>query len=157
MSNLYELNQSIASFELEIDEETGEILNTDELDALVMERDTKMENIALWIKNLKADAKAYKEEKDSFATKERIAKNKADRLTAYLQDALAGEKFQTSKVTISYRKSQSVEITDLSVIPQGFLKEQAPVPDKAAIKEMLKSGTMVAGATLVEKQNMTIK
>ena len=78
MANLYELERALAEFELEIDEETGEILNADELDALQMERDIKIENIALWIKNLKADAEAYKKEKESFYQKERAAKNKAE-------------------------------------------------------------------------------
>ena len=157
MSNLYELNKAIADFDLEIDEETGEILNMDGLDALQLERDTKIENIALWIKNLTADAKAYKEEKAVFAEKERRAKNKIESLKRYLQDNLDGQKFNTSKVSISYRKSQSVEITDLSILPRMALKEQDPVPDKVVLKDLLKAGTLVAGARLVDKQNMIIK
>ena len=157
MSNLYELNKAIADFDLEIDEETGEILNLDGLDALQLERDTKIENIALWIKNLTADAKAYKEEKAVFAEKERRAKNKIESLKRYLQDNLDGQKFNTSKVSISYRKSQSVEITDMSILPRMALKEQDPVPDTVVLKDLLRAGTLVAGARLVDKQNMIIK
>ena len=157
MSNLYELNRAIADFDLEIDEETGEILNLDGLDALQLERDTKIENIALWIKNLTADAKAYKEEKAVFAEKERRAKNKIESLKRYLQDNLDGQKFNTSKVSISYRKSQSVEITDMSILPRMALKDQDPVPDKVVLKDLLRAGTLVAGARLVDKQNMIIK
>lgn len=157
MANLYELNKAIADFELEIDEETGEVLNADELDELQLDRDTKIENIGLWIKNLKADAEAYKAEKKVFEEKERVAKNKAERLKRYLQDALQGEKFRTSRLDISYRKSKAVEITDASILPKMFLKEQEPKVDKLKLKEILDQGTLVTGAHLEEKQNILIK
>ena len=157
MANLYELNRQIAEFELVIDEETGEITNAEELDQIQMERDEKIENIALWIKNLKADAEAFKNEKQVFAEKERIAKNKAECLTAYIHDALHGEKFETTRVRISYRKSQAVEITDPDKLPAAMLRLKEPEPDKAKIKDLLKAGTIVAGAELVERQSIQIK
>ena len=46
--NLYELNKAIADFDLEIDEETGEVLNADELDQITLARDEKIENIAFF-------------------------------------------------------------------------------------------------------------
>ena len=76
MANLYELERALQEFELEIDEETGEILNMEDMDALQMERDIKVENIALWIKNLLSDAEAYKREKESFYAKERPPRTK---------------------------------------------------------------------------------
>lgn len=157
MANLYELNRQIADFELVIDEETGEITNAEELDQIQMERDEKIENIALWIKNLKADAEAFKAEKQAFADKERVAKNKAERLTAYIQDALQGEKFETTRVRITYRKSQAVEITRPDLLPVALLRVKEPEPDKAAIKDLLKAGALVAGAELVERQSIQIK
>ena len=38
MATLYELVKEIENFDLQIDEETGELLNIDELDALQLER-----------------------------------------------------------------------------------------------------------------------
>ena len=52
--NLFDVNSDIENFEFKCDEETGEILNLDELDNLKMQKDEKIENIALYIKNLKA-------------------------------------------------------------------------------------------------------
>ena len=157
MANLYELEKAIADFELEIDEDTGEILNLEELDQLQLERDTKIENIALWIKNLTSDAEAYKKEKESFYQKERAAKNKAENLKRYLQDFHAGEKYKSDRVTISYRKSQSVTITDPGQLPAAFLRHKDPEPDKAKIKELLREGVLVAGAELTDKVSMQIK
>lgn len=156
MANLYELNKQIADFEFQIDEETGEILNADELDTIQMERDEKVENIALWIKNLSADADAYKKERDAFAEKERLAKAKMERLKAYLADTLNGDKFQTNRVTISYRKSDTVDIVDQSLLPLMYFRQE-PKVDKAGIKKALKAGREVSGARLIEKQNLQIK
>ena len=157
MATLYELTEQLANFELIIDEETGEILNAEELDALELERDTKIENIALWIKNLNADAEAYKKEKDSFYSKEKAAKNKADRLKAYLESMLMGEKFKSTKVTISYRKSESLQIEPGADIADIYLKPQEPQVDKIALKEAIKGGAYMDGVTLVVKNNMQIK
>ena len=45
--NLFEIENEIMNC---WDQETGEILDSDRLDQLEMERDTKIENIALYIK-----------------------------------------------------------------------------------------------------------
>ena len=83
MATLYELADALRGFDLDIDEDTGEITNLDDLDAIEMEFRDKVENVALMIKNFLSDAEAYKREKESFAKKEQIAKNKAERLKAY--------------------------------------------------------------------------
>lgn len=158
MATLYELDTAIANFEFEIDEETGEILNAEELDALEMEREQKIENVALWYKNLKADAEAYKREKDAFAEKERVAKNKMESLKAYLNYALHGETFkaESGRVNITYRKSKSVEVAH-EFNDQRFLVPQEPKVDKTELKKALESGEVINGAMIVEKQNIQIK
>ena len=73
--NLFEIDEAIEkAFALAVDPETGEV---DEermvlLEALHMERDKKIENIACLIKNLKADAAALKAEKDAFAKRQNL-------------------------------------------------------------------------------------
>lgn len=156
---LYELNALIDGFELEVDEETGEILNAEELDALEMERDEKIENIALWIKNLSAEVDAYKKEKESFQKKQKTAEAKIERLRNYLDFALAGSKFKTDRVQISYRKSESVILSNnfIDDCDLRFLIPQEPKVDKLAVKKALKDGEKIAGAMLQEKQNIQIK
>lgn len=156
MANLYELAKAIRDFDLEIDEETGEILNAAELDALELERSEKIENIALWIKNLRADAEAYKREKESFAQKQKVAENKAERLREYLTSALDGEKYKSDRVTISYRKSAAVSVVDAGQIPVELWRLRSE-PDKAKIREKLKAGEDVPGAVLEETTSLQIK
>lgn len=157
MATLYELNQKIERFEFQIDEETGEILNADELDQIELERDEKLENIGLWIKNLTSDADAYKREKENFAEKERVAKNKVESLKKYLNFVLNGDTFKSDRVNISYRKSSAIHIIDEYIIPKKYFVKQEPKLDKAAIRDAIKSGKKVKGAEIVEKQNIQIK
>lgn len=157
MATLYELSSELANFELEIDEETGEVLNADQLEGIEMERNAKIENICLWIKNLKSDAAAYKAEKDSFEKKRKTAENKAEALKKYVQFVLAGEKFKTGKVSVSYRKSESVECADVLKVPDDYLRYKDPELDKTKAKEALKAGIEIEGCKLVEKQNMQIR
>ena len=157
MATLYELVKEIENFDLDIDEETGEILNMDELDALQLEKDAKVENICLWIKNLKSDAEAYRSEKKAFEQKIRAAENKAARLTAYVDYILAGDKFKSSKVSVSYRKSEQIECADLLDVDVDYLRYKEPELDKKKIKDAIKAGIEVKGCQLVERQNIQIK
>lgn len=155
---IYEIDQSIASL---VDPETGEISDFDAFAGLQMEREAKVESMALWVKNLNAEADAIKAEKDNLADREKSLRNKIERLRNYLSEILQGEKFSSPKVAISYRKSTAVEIADeaefISRGPKEYLIPQPPKIDKKAISEILKAGKEIPGASLVERNNIQIK
>ena len=154
---LYELDKAIADFELEVNED-GEVLNIDELDELQMARQDKIEGISLWVKNLEAEKEAVKHEKDNFADREKRLGKKIDSLKGYLTYALDGQKFSTPKVAVSFRKSESVHITDEYLIPDEYkLFTVVKKPDKKVLKDALKKGKDIMGCELVEKQNISIK
>lgn len=154
---LYELDKAIADFELEVNED-GEVLNIDELDELQLAREQKIEGISLWVKNLEAEKEAVKHEKDNFADREKRLGKKIDSLKGYLTYALQGEKFSTPKVAVSFRKSESVHITDEYLIPDEYkLFTVVKKPDKKIIKDALKNGKEIMGCELLEKQNISIK
>ena len=155
MANLYEINEAIINT---IDLETGEITDFDKFEALQMERNEKLENIALWVKNLLSEAEALKAEEKAFADRRKATENKAESLKRYLDSALKGQKFNTTKVAISYRKSTAVEV-DESKLPAKWLRvvPETHVVDKVEITKALKSGEKIAGAELVERSNIQIK
>lgn len=154
MATLYEINHGIMDC---VDMETGEIIDAEKLASLQINRKDKIENIALYIKNLRADAAAYKAEKDEFAYRQKVAENKAESLTEYLASILSGEKVKADRFSILYRKSQSVAITDSDSVPDDYKIKQEPKIDKVAIKKAIKDGAEIAGAKLVDKQNIVIK
>lgn len=154
MASLYEIEEQILNC---VDLETGEIIDEEALASLRMERNNKVEGIALWIKNLLAEAKMIKEEKDNLAYRQKVCENKAESLKEFLSKFLAGEKFKTSKVSISYRKSEKVDVLDIGKLDDDYLKFKDPEPDKTKIKKALKDGICLEGAQLVESQNIQIK
>ena len=156
---IYEINEEILNC---IDLETGEIIDIDRLNDLQLERDAKIENVACWIKELKAEAEAIKVEKLALAERQRVAENKAESLKKWLAYALDGQKFKTSKCSISYRKSEVVEVTDEGL--SNLMKEhdelltyKAPEPNKKAIKDAIKDGLNVDGVQLVQNTSTIIK
>ena len=156
---IYEINEQILNC---IDPETGEIIDIDKLNELELERDAKIENVACWIKELKAEAEAIKAEKLALAERQKVAENKAESLKKWLAYALNGEKFKTAKCSVSFRKSEVVEITDEGL--NNLMKEhdelltyKAPEPNKTAIKQALKDGLSVQGVRLGCNTSVIIK
>ena len=67
-----------------------------------------------------------------------------------------------SKVSVSFRKTESVEVTpdgleNLKAMRDDLLKYKEPEPDKTAIKQALKSGLSVRGVRLVQNTSTIIK
>lgn len=164
--NLFEINQQIAdAIEVMYNsaDETGEV-DTSKFDELNLELDSKIENIALFIKNARAERDAIVAEIK--AMKERADKldRKVESLKLYLAGGMlaAGrEKFKSAKTEISFRKSYVTEITDEDKIPQDYktvvVKEEVKI-DKNAIKDAIrKQGIEVPGAIVVENQNINIQ
>lgn len=154
MASLYEINQQILEC---VDLDTGEVIDTVRLDQLNIEWEQKIESMVLWYKNLCSDAEAYKQEKKNFEEKEKAAKNKAESIKDYIETALQGQKFKTTKANVSYRKSEQVEVENILALDDDYLKYADPEINKAKIKESFKMGMPVKGAKLVEKNNIQIK
>lgn len=158
---LYEINAALEALLEQVDEETGELTcDLEQLDALMMERDEKLEGLALYCKNADAEAKAIREEEKALAERRRSLENKAERVKGFLAEQLAGEKFSTPKVAVSYRKSEQVEVSAAFFTDESnerFLRFKDPEADKTAIKAALKAGEKVPGAEIVTRTNMSIK
>ena len=151
---LYEINEQIMAC---IDSETGELIDPEKLNELQIAKDEKLENLALWYKDLLAEANALKEEKEAFAAREKTARNKAESIKNYLSYALNGENFKTTKCALSFRKSEKTVIDDIYSIPENFLKYSEPTADLTEIKKAIKNGEEIKGAHLEETQNIQIK
>ena len=152
--NLYEIDAAIMDC---VDEETGEIIAPEMLDELEMARDTKIEQIALYIKNLGAEAEAIKKEKLALANRQSVTEKKAEGLKNYLSNYMAGAKFKSPRVAISWRKSEAVEVDDVYALPEEFLRFKEPEINKTDLKAALQLGTEIPGVRLVQRQNIQIR
>lgn len=156
--NLYEIKQEFEkAIEECVDMETGEIINPTRLDELNMVLTDKRENVALYIKNLSAEAKAIDEEAKNLTNRKRVLNNKVEGLKKYLADNLEGHKFETAKVVVSFRKSEQLEINSIEHIPAEYLISQEPKIDKVALKKSIKQGAVINGVQITTKQNIQIK
>ena len=140
-----------------VDEETGEILDTELLDKLQLDRRVKIENIALFIKTLLAEAKAMGEEKKVLDERKKAREKTAEKLKAYLIEQLNGQKYHSARVDLGFRKSDTLEIKSTAGIPAEFLVPQEPKVDKISLKKAVKAGAVFDGVELVIKQNLQIK
>lgn len=158
---LYEIDQQIESL---VDSETGELLDYEMFEQLQMERTSKIEGMALWYKNVVAEAKAIKEEADVLTKRGRSLEKQAERLKAYIGLILDGEKFSTPRCAVSFRKSASLEVTDPDSLiawaekngHTDCVRHKPPEVAKQAVAELLKSGVEVPCARMNYKKNVRI-
>ena len=159
---LYEIEQALLEC---VDSETGEILDFEKLDELQMARETKIENIALYIKDLNATASAIKAEEKALAERRKAKENRAESLKEYLNHILNGSAFETAKVKLSYRASKSVLVTDeIGLVhwledngKEECLAYSLPRVNKTEVSKLLKEGAEIPGAVLQENNNLQIK
>jgi hypothetical protein len=157
---LYEINEAIMGC---VDTETGEIVDFDQLDALQMARDEKLENIALYIKSLEAEALAISNEVYLLQKRKDSKTNKAKRLREYLSFNLDGQPFETPRVALTFRKSTGVKITDERELVEWLqqhhdecLSYKAPTVLKTGVAHLIKMGEAVPGAMIEQKNNMQL-
>lgn len=159
---IYEIDQMIESL---IDPETGELMDFEAFEQLQMERDSKIEGMALWYKEMAATSRAIREEELELAKRRRTLEKRADGLKDYIGRLCGGEKFQTTRCVVSFRKTTRVEIYDESAVVEyaqrncwdDVLKYAAPTVAKDELTRLLKDGYEVPGADLVTGQSTTIK
>lgn len=152
-----------------IDYETGELLEekaNEKITQLQLDEAIKIENIALYLKNLDAEAEAINAEEKIMAQRRKAKEKKYDWLRGYLSSYLkeTGKmKFESAKCLLSFRKSEKLEIINTEKLKQytikhdEYLKYSEPVFDIAKIKTAVKNGVEIDGVVISEYQNLQIK
>lgn len=157
MATLYELTgQFLDIYNLELDEET----KLDTLDSIDWETEyeTKVENYIKVMKNLEADVEARKNEIKRLTELNKADEKKKEHLKNTLSASMSltgHERVDTPLFKVSFRKSQAVEV-DEAVLPEAY-KIATWKADKKRLKEDLKNGLEIIGASLVERKNLSIR
>lgn len=135
-------------------DENGEVGEVDftELEQLQEDRKTKLENIALYIKNTEAEAKAIKAEEEKLTKRRKSLENKAERLRdlmIYSMQASQEPTLETARCKAKLKDNEVTEILDLESIPKEYIKVKVDKSaDKTAIKKAIKAGEEITGAQL---------
>lgn len=138
-------------------DEIQTLLNVEEM--AKMELSTKLENIAMVIKNLESNVVGKKGEIKRLSESVKYEENAIKRLKEYAQYLMitTGQtKVKGKKFTFSFRKSTSVKIEDETLIPPQFIKTETKII-KTDLSKALKNGEEIAGAKLVENQSLSIR
>jgi chromosome condensin MukBEF ATPase and DNA-binding subunit MukB len=164
MRPLYEIDAAILAA---VDQETGEIFDGEKLTALQMEREAKLEGVALWVKDLKAEAEAVKAEADKLNARKKALDSKIDSIKTWLMYALNGEKLKTPRCNVYQTHSTKLNVIDeQSVVnwiqthsrePEQYLKFTLPEIRKDAVKAAIKDGAEIPGACLEQTESVVIK
>ena len=167
---LYDIDAQIAALDgaadddMLIDAETGELLSVAQaLDALRMEREAKLENVACWVKNLSAEADAIREEENRLAKRRKAAETKAANLKAWLLAAMTREdgttdKLKTGRVMVSVKRNPPSTVVDDELLPSTYKVAKITYQaNKELIKRELLAGGEVPGAHLEYGRSVVIK
>lgn len=141
----------------------------DTLDGIEQEFEDKAENVAAYIKSLKAEADDLKEEEAALNRRRKVKENQIDRLKDYLLHSMMTinrTKIDTPKAKLSIRNNaESVQFDDeerfirlcLARGQDDYLRYKDPELNKTAVKKALQSGMEIDGARLIRTQSLIIK
>jgi hypothetical protein len=147
-------------------DEDGEILDVEEFEALQMARELKAEGMALWVLDLRDEQNAVKAEIARLQARLKAAERKQERLLLFLQTVLRGEKLKTSLISVSYRRTEAVEISDEEAVRafaqkderyEDILRYKEPEISKSEIKRLISEGVAVPGAAIASRISTVIK
>lgn len=157
---LYEMTEQAQTLRDMLDaEEIDEQTFNDTLEAIGAE--DKVNSYCQIIRELDGDNAAIKAEIERL--KKRIEHNTSsiNRMKQALDGFMTAsgkKKEKTPFFSVSYRRSQSVDVVDATAIPAEYIKvKMETAPDKVAIKEALKSGKEVAGCQLKDTESIQIR
>lgn len=160
---LYEINQDYLRLMSEIEENEGEMTPELEQALAINEADhaAKLEAYGQIIANYKAEAEACKAEAARLKAKADRAARSAERLKDTIRFFLTAtdrRKVAAGVWSFSLRESVAVEVSDMEILPEGYIREKVTrEPDKAALKDALNGGAAIPGAELVTRTSLQIK
>lgn len=159
---LYEISEQYRELleGIEVNED-GEIVNAEAIEEAEGQLKEKLEATALYVKELKAMAESIKVEMVALKERADAKIKRAESLSKYMANIMLSHEmseFESSKVRLSFRKSDAVIIDNEFMIPRNYMKETTTIaPDKVALKKSLKFGEMIPGVHLEERENLQIK
>ena len=168
---LYEIDEKISEVIALLEpDETGMLpANWEEiakqLDELEMMRQQKLRSVAQYVMNIRSDQTALKAEEKRLAERRKSLENRENLLLDWLNRACGGQKTDLGIATLCYRKTERVVLDDENKA-RAFLADNHHmeclryVPaeiSKKELKELIKSGVEVPGASVQEGLSCSLR
>ena len=163
MKSLYEITQEAMELASYLEENDGEL--NEELESLLVinqnELQAKAINYGYAIKTIEHDVEAIENELKRLQALKKAKTNAIERMKEAISNAMelySIEKVESPTLNLSFRKSESVEVHNEDIIPLQFMNiKEVRTVNKTKIKEAIKNGENVFGATLQINNNLQIK
>lgn len=178
--NLFEIEQSMLNLlEYNIDDQTGEIIETEEefnalYESIQLDINTKIDNTNCMCKVIDGEIEVIDKEIKRLQAEKKAREKKRqwlfDRVDGFIRRQFTDEegtinivglnkfKLELPHSKISYHKSESVVVNDISKLPKEFIKVTVKEePMKKELKEAIKDGKEFEGTALVTNLNMQVK
>jgi hypothetical protein len=157
---IYKIDEELRNFE----ESNPDIELTPEivksiLDGISIDFNTKVINICKYIKTLEGNIMSYKTELTRIRSNKEKDEVKIKNLKQYVVPYIEQKgKSQYGTFKVGLRKSESVFIEDIKSIDDAYKHyEQIISINKMKVKEAIKAGEEVQGASLISNNNLQIK
>lgn len=157
MANIYELTADIQLLWNLM--ENGEIDDDTLIDAMQNSQEElsiKLENYCKFIKNMEADAKAFKEEEQRLAARRKTLENtieRAKKAMHYAMDVAGEKKIKGNLFTISLQNNPASVVLDeqyMENIPEKYLIHKTDI-NKRLMAEDIKNGVNLEGLAHLEQ------
>ena len=155
--SLYELKDmylNLMDLDLEDEDLRAALENIDD------EIEVKAENYAGLIKNLEAEAEAYKKEIERMTKIKKALENRASFLKKNLEKAmieLDKKKFKTKLFSFNIQRNKpSVQILKEDMIPEDFVEYERKIKKNELVKA-IQGGLITDSAILVESESLRIR
>ena len=169
MASIYNISSDLKKIYEDLDNGNGIDLETGEIKPEIMQQlsisrnelETKAVDYGYVIKAFDDEIDIIDREIERLEERKAYVKKNKERMKTIVGSAMEEfgiNKIKSETLQLSFRKSESVEVFDESLVDEKFKKVKTEISlDKTAIKNAIKNGEDVQGAKIVEKNNLQIK
>ena len=156
---LYELSEIETQILDQLESEEG--IDKNLYESLKLDEEEKIVSCAKVYRQILSDAQACKDEEKRLSERKKRLENNAARLKELMFEGMKmmdAKKIHRPEFDISIKKNPpSLQIAPDARIPDEYYKAQAPILDKALLKDDVKSGLFIDGVQLVQVERLEIK
>lgn len=169
MASIYNISNDLKKIYEDLDNGNGIDLETGEIKPEIMQQlsisrnelETKAVDYGYVIKAFDDEIDIIDREIERLEERKAYVKKNKERMKTIVSSAMEEfgiNKIKSETLQLSFRKSESVDVFDESLVDDKFKKVKTEISlDKTAIKNAIKNGEDVQGAKIVEKNNLQIK
>jgi hypothetical protein len=161
--SIFNIQQEYINLLNQLEEAEGELTPELEQALAITEQELEVKSVGYShvIRKTESDIDVIAAEIKRLQALKKSKENTIERLKSSVENAMVMfgiESISTATTVLSLRKSESVEITDESLLPKKYIAEKVTYsPDKNSIKSAIKAGENVPGASLKTNQNLQVK